>query len=150
MKRLLLSLTVLVCLLAPASLFSVKAYAAIAPGCSKSSFFLGLPSWYEYLDVGPRGADKCAIIGPVDSRDNLDWGLAAGRIGLAIVDILLRIAGLIAVVFVLYGGIRLVLSEGEPDKFKQAKGTIFNAIIGLLIVIIATAVVNLVGGTLAK
>ncbi len=123
-------------------------YAAGVPGCNQKLFFLMLPTWYEYLDVGPKGNDPCAIKIPADSNGVPDWGQAAGRIGLAVVDILLRIGGLVAVFAIIAGGIRLILSEGEPDKYKQAKGTIFNAIIGMIIVLIATALVNFIGKTL--
>ena len=143
--------------------------AAVTGGCSSGSI-LGLPTWYEYLTVGPKSAtdkdgnilkdkdgktiiiDQCAITGPLndprDPKSGLDWGKAAPRIGLAVVDILLRLAGTVAVIFVIYGGIRLIISEGEPDNFKKAKESIFNALIGLLIVLVSTGAVNFVGNTL--
>lgn len=124
--------------------------AAIAQGCNNSSAFLGLPPWYKYLDVGPKYGDKCAVIGPVDSRGQLDWELAGPRIGLAIVDILLRISGVVAAFFIIYGGIQYVLSEGDPEKAKKARGTIFNALIGMILVMVSTAIVTLIGNTLTR
>lgn len=123
-------------------------YAAGVPGCNQKPFFLMLPTWYEYLKLEPRGNDQCAIKPPPDDHGVPDLSQAAGLIGLAVVDILLRIGGLVAVFAIIFGGIRLILSEGEPDKYKQAKGTIFNAIIGMIIVLIATALVNFIGKTL--
>lgn len=156
MKKILLAVSVFITLLTATVVLPVSASAAV-PGACKKSIFLGFPTWFEYLEIGPNKGDPCAIIGPEDNvgkndatKVNLDFGRVGGLIGLAVVDILLRLAGLIAVGAVIYGGIRLVLSEGEPDKFKQAKGTVFAAIIGLLIVLVATALVNLVGGTLLK
>lgn len=140
-----------------------QASAAIDPACDKGSI-LGLPPWYKYLDVGPKdiknskgqsvGVDKCAIKGPLndpsDEKSGLDWGKAGGKVGLAVVDILLRVGGMVAVAFVIYGGVRLTLSGGEPDKFKQAKDTVIHAMIGLVIVLVSTAAVNFVGSTLIK
>lgn len=130
--------------------FPSHASAAIAASCKTGSVFgSAFPAWYEYLDIGPKNGDKCAIIGPIDpSTNQIDWARASGKIGLAVVDILLRIAGLVSVVFVIFGGIKLTISEGEPEKFKQAKETVFNALIGLVIVLSATAAVNFVGNTL--
>ncbi|HUP26585.1 MAG TPA: hypothetical protein VM124_03005 [Candidatus Limnocylindrales bacterium] len=127
-----------------------QAEAAVAAGCNNSSSVLGLPTWYKYLDIGPKRGDKCAIIGPVDSHGKLDWALAGGRIGLAIVDILLRLAAIVAVGFVIFGGFRYILSQGEPDNTRKARGTVLAAVIGLVITILATAAVNFVGNTLIK
>lgn len=150
MKRLLLSLLIMFNLTALTAVVPRPVFATIAQGCNNSSAFLGLPPWYKYLDVGPKYGDKCAVIGPVDSRGQLDWALAGPRIGLAIVDILLRLAAVIAVVFVLYGGVRYILSQGEPDQTKKARGTVINAVIGLVITMLATAAVNFLGNTLIK
>lgn len=148
LKNYLLLVGILGSLLAPLAA-TATSYAAVASGCDKSSSFLGLPTWYKYLDVGPnKNGDPCAVQLPSDPKGNVDWALTGGRIGLAVIEILLRIAGVVSVAFVIYGGINLTLSEGDPEKAKQGRGTIINALIGLLIVILATAVVNFVGNTL--
>ena len=66
------------------------------------------------------------------------------------VEILLRIAGLVAVVYVVMGGFKYMTSQGEPENLKQAQGTIINALIGLVIAMLATAVVNVIGVLLWK
>lgn len=149
MKKLLLILAVLLAPIMTTLTVSQPAYAAIASGCNKSGSFLGLPPWYEYLDVGPKNGDPCAIIGP-EKDGKFDWALGGGRIGLAVVEILLRLAAVVAVGFVIYGGIRYILSQGEPDNTRKARGTVLNAIIGLVVTILATAAVNFVGGVLTK
>jgi uncharacterized membrane protein len=55
------------------------------------------------------------------------------------------IAGFLSVVFIFVGGISFILSGGQEDKIKSAVGTIRYAIIGLVITILATAVVGIVG-----
>ena len=115
---------------------------------TRSSFFL-FPTWYEYLEIGDYRGDECAIKGP-QTDGQLDWGLAIPRIGLAVVEILLRIAGLVAVVYVVMGGFKYMTSQGEPENLKQAQGTIINALIGLVIAMLATAVVNVIGVLLWK
>ncbi len=68
---------------------------------------------------------------------------------IALVEIMLRIAGLVAVGFVIYGGFRFIVSQGEPENAKAARETIMNAIIGLIITIVAAAVVNFVAKAIA-
>ncbi len=150
-KRILISFVFLFVLLAGSSaVLPRQASAAVASGCNKSSFLLGLPTWYKYLDVGPKGSDPCAIKGPANSRGGLDVPTALPRILLAVVDILLRVAAMVSIGFVIYGGFRYMLSQGEPDSTRQAKGTIITSIIGLVITIFSTAIVNFVGATLWK
>lgn len=125
--------------------------AAVAAGCNKSgTFFLSFPTWYEYLDVGPIAGDKCAIIGPKDVNGKFSWPAALGRIALAIVDILIRIAGIVALIGIIYGGFRYILSQGEPDNIKHAQGTIIAALIGLVIALLSTAIISFIGGALWK
>ena len=58
-------------------------------------------------------------------------------IGLAIFEDLLRVAGMAAVAFVIYGGFRYTTSQGSPEQTGAALGTILHALIGLAIAIIA-------------
>jgi hypothetical protein len=58
--------------------------------------------------------------------------------GLIIVGIVLSL------VFLLYGGIRWVMSGGDKAKVDSARGTIVAAIVGLIIVILAYVIINAV------
>lgn len=46
------------------------------------------------------------------------------------------IAGLICVIFVVYGGYMWMMSAGDPARLKQAQGTLTWAIIGLVFLLI--------------
>ncbi|TXG76668.1 hypothetical protein E6Q11_04205 [Candidatus Dojkabacteria bacterium] len=119
---------------------------SIPDACKHS--LLGMPHWYKYLEIGNKNGDPCAITGPVDSDGNFNWGVAAPRVLVAVVEILLRVAALVAVAFTLYGGFRYILSQGEPDATKKAKGTIVGASVGLVITMFASIIVGLVGRVL--
>jgi len=127
--------------------YALPVSAAVDPKCDTSSSFLGFPTWYKYLDVGPKGDDPCAIIGP-KLDGGLDVAKAAPRIGLAIIEILLRVSGMVAVGFIIYGGFRYLTSQGEPEAYKMAQKTIVNALIGLVIAILAVTIVSFIGGSL--
>lgn len=60
---------------------------------------------------------------------------------LNIIRWLLGILALVAVSFVIYGGILYVTSRGNEQQIEKAKRTIVNALIGLVIVILAWAIV---------
>lgn len=121
-------------------------YAADGGECQLSGGgFLGFPTWYKYLK-GQSGIDKNNVsqkdtCQPVLGSINSIYGIIA-----AVIEILLRIASLVAIGFVVFGGIKYTLSQGAPDKTKEAQSTIINALIGLVIAIIATALVNFVAG----
>lgn len=111
--------------------FSFPAAAAAAPVTNCNATLLGIRPWHVYLEKEP--APDCSIK-PIES-----WASASGRVALAIVDALIRIGTLVAVGFVIYGGIRYIVSQGSPDATKSARDTILNSVIGLVITLIATA-----------
>ena len=56
------------------------------------------------------------------------------------------IAGAVALIFVVYGGIAYTTSAGDPSKLQKAKSTIIYALIGLAIVGLAEAITAFVSG----
>ena len=62
------------------------------------------------------------------------------------IDLLLRLSALIAVGFIVFGGVTYTISQGQPDKTKEALRTIINALVGLAIAVVATAFVSFVAG----
>ena len=67
-----------------------------------------------------------------------------------IVNILLFLAGAVAVIVIIIGGIRYVMSSGDAGQVQSAKNTILYAVIGLIVVIMAYAIVNFVVTNVAK
>ncbi len=63
-----------------------------------------------------------------------------------IINIFLGLAGLIAAIFLIMGGIRYITSRGEEEETKKAKNTILFAIIGLIIIGLSAVIVNFVVG----
>ncbi|MBQ9029387.1 hypothetical protein IJ114_01290 [Candidatus Saccharibacteria bacterium] len=57
---------------------------------------------------------------------------------------LLLIIGVISVVMLIYGGFRYIISGGDNKKVTDAKNTILYAIIGLIISLLAYAIINFV------
>lgn len=61
-----------------------------------------------------------------------------------VVNIMLFIVGAVAVIMLIFGGVRYVTSGGAQDQVTAAKNTIMYAIIGIVVAILAYAVVNFV------
>ncbi len=62
--------------------------------------------------------------------------------GETIVNTLIGIGFLIAILFVVVGAFRLIISQGSPEGINQGKANITAAIIGLVIVLVAWVVLN--------
>ena len=57
-------------------------------------------------------------------------------------------SGVVAVIMIIYGGIQYITSTGNPAGTAKAKTTILYSVIGLLVVITAAAIVNVVVGAM--
>jgi hypothetical protein len=167
-----ITLSLLVMTVATSSLTSPKAYARLpAPDpistaeqfdakCKKN--FFGLVPWYKYIDqeftntiTAPAASlyDGCAI-----KCFNLFTKTVPNECGrkssdipavlLAVIDDLLRVAGMLAIAFVIVGAFKYVTSEGKPDDTAQAQSTIVNALMGLAMALIAIAFVSYIGNRL--
>jgi len=113
-----------------------------AANVCKDATFFGIPSWYKYLLKANLMVHTTA--GGCELSPNFkiaDLSLVA----LALVDIAMRIAALVAVGYVVYGGVQFVTAQGEADKAKKARQTIINALIGLVIAMLSTGFVAFIG-----
>jgi multisubunit Na+/H+ antiporter MnhB subunit len=64
-----------------------------------------------------------------------------------IINVIIGVLGLTAVIIIVLGGVQFVTSTGDPGKVKKAKDTILYGIIGLVVAILAFAIVNFVLST---
>ncbi len=114
-----------------------------AGACTPNGSFLGFPTWYKFLS-GEKYTDpeshtiSCSV--KLNGLKDI-WKIVA-----AVIEILLRVATLIAIGFVVYGGILYTISQANPEKTKQALRTIINALVGLVIAIISTVLVSYIAG----
>lgn len=67
-----------------------------------------------------------------------------------VVNVLLFITGAIALIFVIVGALRYVLSNGDQAALTGAKNTILYALVGLVLSFAAYAIVNFVVDSLIK
>lgn len=106
-----------------------------AANCKVATNFLSFPTWYKYL---PTTGSDCT---PVLSSIKDFWLIAA-----ALLEIVLRVGVMLSIGFIIWGGIRILTSQGDPNTIKESRETILNAVIGLVITVIATASVSFIAG----
>lgn len=110
-----------------------------AAGCTDT--FLGMRPWY-YDDGNGGGVTICAG-GNLQSPDNgNDLPVYIWKIALNVLFDLFLAIGYIAMGFVIYGGYQYIMSQGDPAKAAKGKKTLTNAIIGTVIAMGATVIVN--------
>ena len=61
-----------------------------------------------------------------------------------IINVVIGVIGFVAVAFIIFGGVQYTTSAGDPGKVKKAKDTILYGIIGLVVSMLAYAIVNFV------
>lgn len=62
-----------------------------------------------------------------------------------IVGTVLSLAGVALFIMLLVGGFSFLFSGGDPKKLEQARGTLTNAIIGLVIIVAAYLILRIIG-----
>lgn len=103
--------------------------------------FFGFPHWWKYVSKGEYdGLGHCV---PKVNFPGGIWGVA-----LAMVDMLLYVAGIVAVVSIIIAGISYITAAGSADKITSARKRIVNSIVGLVIVVIASAIVSFIGSAI--
>lgn len=105
-------------------------------GSAQGRTFLGLPSW-------DRGLGDCTQIAGDDLLEANETNPAI-IITTNVTSIFTQIAGMVAAVFVVVGGFRYVLSDGQPEAANAARRTIINALVGLLIAAVGKTIAEVV------
>ena len=67
-----------------------------------------------------------------------------------ITNTIIFLVGAIAVIMLIVGGIRYVVSAGSDEAVKGAKNTILYAIVGIVVALLAYAAVNFIIGQIAE
>jgi type IV secretory pathway VirB2 component (pilin) len=76
------------------------------------------------------------VLNPVTGGTTLDQVLQR------VVTWILLLAGTIAVVYLIYGGILYITAGGDAEKAKSGRTAVVNAIIGIVIILLALVIVN--------
>lgn len=119
------------------SLFAKILWPAFAAAQTCNNSFFGFPAWWKYINPQPAPPD-CEIV--LNHFPNDLWA-----IGFAVIDMLLYLAGIVAVVSIIISGIIYITSLGNTEKTTSARRRLVNSVVGLAIVLTASLLVSFIG-----
>jgi hypothetical protein len=102
---------------------------AAADSCSNDKPVLLFPPWFRGL--------KCKNDVVQITDINQIWIIVMN-----VVQWLIIAGGYVALYFIIWSGFKYIIAAGDPQKITTAKETITNAVIGLVIVLVSTAIVQ--------
>lgn len=86
--------------------------------------------------------------GKIDSEGggifDVGEGDAIGQLATNIIQVALPLAALASIILLVIAGYKMITSQGNPDKLKDAKEMITNAIIGLVFILLSVSILALV------
>jgi hypothetical protein len=109
--------------------------------------FLDFPRWNRGLD--------CTTTTLSNGKTIIHTEIGTGKDGiptfiwtvvLNVFDILLRVAGILAVVMLIVSGYQYLTSAGVPDKISKAKNGMLRAIVGLALALLASTIIYFIVG----
>ena len=134
-----------------ASLFAVLALSfsgvlvtnTYAADCGPMNDFMGLTPWYK------SGSGSCLLEDSNwKSEDKIT--VSIWTIVLNIVGDVVGVVGYLAILMVIWGGYLYMFSQGEPAKAAKGKTTIRNAMIGLVVTVLASTISKTITGILGE
>ena len=105
---------------------------------------------FNVLFVAPSFAADLTIQGGANSAQGTDQQsdlFGSSGVFKTITNTLLFILGAISVIMIIVGGLRYVVSGGDSSAVNAAKNTILYAIVGVIVAILAYAIINFVIGS---
>ena len=118
--------------LLPAMVLGISLFAQTAP--AEAAFDRGLSEGAQSAQGKDQQGDAASLFGEGGQ----------GGIFRTVTNVLLFLIGAISVIMLIVGGIRYVVSGGDSTAVQNAKNTILYAIVGVVVAILAFAVVNFV------
>lgn len=91
--------------------------------------------------------DACVGVGLAGGTNGCDPSTSGPTVNSAIVtviNLMFVVVGVVAVIMVIIGGLKYVMSSGDSNSISSAKNTVLYAIIGLIIVGLAQIIVKFV------
>jgi ABC-type Fe3+ transport system permease subunit len=91
-----------------------------------------------------KEAVQCGVNNAAGGESAKPANQTAEDLVVQVINILSLVGGALAVIMLIYGGLRYVISAGSPEATKSARNTIIYALVGLVIIAAAQVVVQFV------
>ncbi len=115
-----------------------------ASGCQPcQEKIMGIPTWYRGLTELDDSTCQCEIK-QVGSELSLKTLITTIIINIG--DMMVRIIAIASLLFIVFGGLKYILSTGDDNKMAGAKKTVQRSVVGLVISLTSIGVMNFVFG----
>ncbi len=104
---------------------------------------LGIPPWYRGLT-----AANCEMKPVGDNADQVPLTKFIWTVALNVIQTLLVVVAYVTIFFIIKGGFNYMTSMGDSTSMANAKTTIKNAVIGLVIALLSASIVNAITGAI--
>jgi hypothetical protein len=113
--------------------------------CAGDSMLFGfIPTWYSGLKCDTTGKPMIPNDDP-DAMPNFIWTIV-----LNCIDILLRLAGVIAVVMILYNAYQYITNNGNEQRVAAAKMSLLQIAFGLVIIVVSSTLIRFIISRLSQ
>jgi ABC-type Fe3+ transport system permease subunit len=119
----------------------------VVPMLAASLLVFAAPLTYAAKTNGTCDENNISVTEGVDCAKGKDQGtklFGNGGIFQTVTNVLLFLIGAVSVIMLIVGGLRYVLSGGDSTAVTAAKNTILYAVIGIIVALLAYAIVNFV------
>jgi hypothetical protein len=113
-----------------------------ADECGNESF-LGFPAWYKGVTEPGEGGCKVVVKDEEDGFARFIW-----RVALNVIQAFMVALGYATAGMLMYGGFLFITSRGKPEEAAQARSTMQEAFIGLVLSLGAVAIVSFIANGL--
>lgn len=120
----------------------VASLVVLAPVASASSLFPGSDICKQAQQNSGSKKQPSAVCSTPDQKSDPLTG--SGGIIAKVTLIIATVAGIAAVVMIIVAGLQFIFSGGEAQKTATARNTILYAIIGLIVIALASAIITFV------
>lgn len=96
-----------------------------------------------------RGLERSGV-GSMFGNSDLTTSRTVSELIISVIHLMLIFAGMIAVVFVIIGGYYYVTAQGNEEQAEKGKNTLINAIIGIVVIIMAYVIIDVVTNLVAS
>ena len=81
---------------------------------------------------------------PEDDENSPTNGKSLMEVVQTILNVIISVLGIVTVIMIILGGVQYITSQGDPAKATKARNTILYGVIGLVVALLAFAIVNFV------
>ena len=100
----------------------------------------------SYVAIYGKTSSDCAQAGTLANNPDQCNDSDLNDVIKTIINSIIFVVGMVAVIMIILGGVSYATSQGDTTKVKKGKDTILYGIIGLVIAVLAFAIVNFILG----